>query len=55
MPGRNLSSVDEAQLEARLSRSGNAITEKGDLVAPAQRVKVRGAKALRLVIDKVAG
>lgn len=52
MPGRTISSVEQALVEARLSRSGNAIAEKGDLLAPGTALKVRGASPIQLVIRK---
>ncbi len=55
MPGRTVSSVEQVLVEARLSRSGNAIAEKGDLLAPGMTLKVRGAKPIQLVIRKSVG
>lgn len=52
MPGRTISSVEQTLVEARLSRSGNAIAEKGDLLAPGSVLKVRGASPIQLVIRK---
>lgn len=39
VPGRDLSSVPKVQLLARLSASGNAIRQPGDIETPAQSVK----------------
>ena len=55
MPGRNLSSVERVLVEARLSRSGNAIAEKGDLLAVGQVVPTRGGKPVPLKISKAVG
>ena len=55
MPGRNLSSVERVLVEARLSRSGNAIAEKGDLLAVGQLVPTRGSKPVQLKISKAVG
>ncbi len=55
MPGRTVSSVERAQVEARLSRSGNAIAEKGDLLAVGQVVPTRGGKPVLLKISKAVG
>jgi cytochrome c-type biogenesis protein CcmH len=51
--GRNLSSVDEVQLVARVAFGGTAMTTSGDLVGQARHKK--GAAAdVSVVIDKVA-
>jgi cytochrome c-type biogenesis protein CcmH len=51
--GRNLSSVDEVQLVARVAFGGTAVTASGDLIGEARHDK--GAAAdLSVVIDKVA-
>ncbi|MEY4760920.1 MAG: c-type cytochrome biosis protein CcmI [Pseudomonadota bacterium] len=52
MPGRTISSVEQVLVEARVSRSGNAIAEAGDLLAPGSALRVRGAGPVRLVIRK---
>ena len=52
MPGRNLSAVESVIVEARLSRSGNAISEKGDLIAPAATLPTRGAAPVQLTISR---
>jgi len=52
MPGRNLSSVERVLVEARLSRSGNAIAEKGDLLAPGATLATHGAAPVHLVIAR---
>ena len=52
MPGHNLSSVERVLVEARLSRSGNAIAEKGDLLAPGATLATHGAAPVQLVIAR---
>ncbi len=51
-PERKPSQFDELLLEARISQSGQAIPQAGDLFGPAVKVK-RGAKDVRLQIDQV--
>ena len=51
-PSRKLSSVNEVVIEARLSASGNAIREPGDLYGESPVVKP-GTRGLQLRIDKV--
>jgi cytochrome c-type biogenesis protein CcmH len=51
-PARNLSSAKSVQIEARISKSGDAKSQPGDLSGTAGPVKP-GAKGLRLSIDKV--
>jgi hypothetical protein len=51
--GRNLSSVDEVQLVARVAFGGTAVPASGDLVGEARHKK--GAAAdVNVVIDRVA-
>lgn len=52
MPSRPLSSVKSVQVEARVSKSGNAMSQPGDLKGSVGPVKP-GTKGLKLVIDKV--
>jgi cytochrome c-type biogenesis protein CcmH len=52
MPNRPLSSAQAIQIEARVSKSGNAMTQPGDLKGSVGPVKP-GAKGLRITIDKV--
>jgi cytochrome c-type biogenesis protein CcmH len=52
MPNRPLSSVKSLQVEARVSKSGDAKSQPGDLVGSLGQVKP-GAKGLKLVIDRV--
>jgi cytochrome c-type biogenesis protein CcmH len=51
--GRNLSSVDEVQVVARVAFGGTAVTASGDLIGETRHSK--GAPAdLNVVIDKIA-
>jgi cytochrome c-type biogenesis protein CcmH len=52
MPDRPLSSAKSIQLEARVSKSGDAKSQPGDLIGSLGPVKP-GAKGLKLVIDRV--
>jgi cytochrome c-type biogenesis protein CcmH len=52
MPARPLSSAKSILIEARVSKSGDAISRPGDLKGSVGPVKL-GAKGLRLTIDKV--
>lgn len=51
--GRNLSSVDEVQVVARVAYGGTAVTSSGDLVGEARHSKSQ-APDLSVVINKVA-
>jgi len=51
-PGMNLSSVAEVEVEARISQSGQAIAQPGDLRGKLSAVKP-GSSGLRIVIDSV--
>lgn len=51
-PDRKLSQFAEIQVEARVSKSGQAIPQPGDLYGPAQTVKL-GAHNVRLKIDQI--
>ena len=55
MPTRTLSSVTDAVVSARISRSGQAIAAAGDFEATAARVNVRDGKTVHLRIDKIVG
>jgi cytochrome c-type biogenesis protein CcmH len=52
MPSRPLSSAKSIQIEARISKSGQAKSMPGDLTGSVGPVKL-GAKNLRISIDKV--
>ena len=51
-PGLKLSSADSVRIEARISRSGNATPQPGDLVGTSGVVKP-GAHGVDIVVDKV--
>jgi cytochrome c-type biogenesis protein CcmH len=51
-PDRSLAQFPELQIEARISQSGQAIPQSGDLFGPAQTVKI-GTSKLVLKIDQV--
>lgn len=52
MPSRKLSDIDTVVIVARLSRSGKAMPESGDLEGMSQPVKP-GAEGLTIVIDRL--
>jgi len=51
-PGMKLSSAEAVRVEARISRSGNAMPQPGDLVGTSGIVKP-GARGVKIVVDKV--
>ena len=51
-PGVNLSSAQNVRIEARISRSGNATPQPGDLVGTSAVVKP-GAGGVKIIVDKV--
>ena len=51
-PGVNLSSAERVRIEARISKSGNATPQPGDLVGSSPVVKP-GARGVAVVVDKV--
>jgi cytochrome c-type biogenesis protein CcmH len=51
-PELKLSGFPEVKIEARVSKSGDAIAKPGDLIGTLSPVKP-GAKDLKLVVDKV--
>ena len=51
-PSAPLSQLSEASIEVRISKTGMAMPESGDLISAPQTVKV-GANNIRLVIDQV--
>ncbi|MBW7924599.1 MAG: c-type cytochrome biogenesis protein CcmI [Burkholderiaceae bacterium] len=51
-PSRRLGSADSLELEARLSRSGEAMRKPGDLYGRVENVRP-GADGLRIVLDQV--
>ena len=52
VPGRNLSSADNVQIEARISRSGEALPQAGDLVGTVTSVNPRAGHAVKISIDR---
>lgn len=51
-PSAPLSQLSEASIEVRISKTGMAKPEAGDLISTAQTIKV-GAKDVRLLVDQV--
>jgi hypothetical protein len=52
VPGRNLSNADNVQIEARISRSGDALPQSGDLVGSVTSVNPRGGHPVKISIDR---
>jgi hypothetical protein len=52
VPGRNLSNADTVQIEARISRSGEALPQSGDLVGSVTSVNPHGGHAVKISIDR---
>jgi len=55
VPGRNLSNADAVQIEARISRSGDALPQSGDLVGSVTSVNPRGGHPVKISIDREIG
>jgi len=53
--GHSLSSADNVKLEARISRSGNAQAQPGDLIGTLARVDPRAGNSVRIAIDREIG
>jgi cytochrome c-type biogenesis protein CcmH len=51
-PGMNLSSASAVRIEARISRSGNAMPQPGDLVGTSAVVQP-GARDVKILVDRV--
>jgi cytochrome c-type biogenesis protein CcmH len=51
-PGMNISSTQALRVEARISRSGNAVAQPGDLVGTSAVIQP-GARGVKVVVDKV--
>jgi cytochrome c-type biogenesis protein CcmH len=55
VPGRNLSTAQTVQIEARVSSSGDAIPQSGDLVGSVTSVSPRGGHPVKISIDREIG
>jgi hypothetical protein len=55
VPGRNLSTAGAVTIEARVSRSGMATPQPGDLQSAVTTVKPHERRSVRLLIDHVIG
>jgi hypothetical protein len=55
VPGRNLSNADSVQIEARISKSGDALARPGDLVGTVTGVNPRDGQPIRISIDREIG
>ena len=53
MPTRTLSSAGKVTIEARISKSGQAVAAAGDLQGASAVLDPRSAGSLRIVIDRV--
>ncbi len=52
VPGRNLSSAQTVQVEARISKSGEALPQPGDLVGTVTDVNPRAGHPVKISIDR---
>ncbi len=52
MRGRSLSAVKEVEVEVRISKTGMATPEKGDLLSPVQKAAI-GSTGLKLLVDHI--
>jgi cytochrome c-type biogenesis protein CcmH len=50
-PGMKISTAQQMRIEARVSKSGNALPQPGDLVGSSAVVKP-GARDVKIVIDR---
>jgi hypothetical protein len=55
VPGRNLSSAQTVQVEARISKSGQALPQSGDLVGSVTSVNPREGRPVKISIDRQIG
>jgi hypothetical protein len=55
VPGRNLSNAGNVQIEARISRHGDALPQPGDLVGSVTSVNPRDGHIVRISIDRQIG
>jgi cytochrome c-type biogenesis protein CcmH len=55
VPGRNLSNADNVQIEARISKKGDALPQSGDLVGSVTSVNPRDGHPVKISIDREIG
>jgi cytochrome c-type biogenesis protein CcmH len=55
MPGRNLSTAGIVRVEARISASGNALPQRGDLIGSVAGVDPRSGRPVHIAIDREIG
>jgi cytochrome c-type biogenesis protein CcmH len=55
VPGRNLSNAQTVQIEARISRNGEALPQSGDLVGTVTSVNPRAGHPVKISIDREIG
>jgi cytochrome c-type biogenesis protein CcmH len=55
VPGRNLSNAKAVQIEARISKNGDALPQSGDLVGTVTSVNPRDGHPVKISIDREIG
>jgi cytochrome c-type biogenesis protein CcmH len=55
VPGRNLSNANTVQIEARISKNGDALPQTGDLVGTVTSVNPRDGHPVKISIDREIG
>jgi hypothetical protein len=55
VPGHNLSNAQTVEIEARISRNGDALPQSGDLVGSVTSVSPRGGHPVKISIDREIG
>ena len=55
VPGRNLSNANNVQIEARISKNGDALPSSGDLVGSVTSVNPRDGHPVKISIDREIG
>jgi cytochrome c-type biogenesis protein CcmH len=55
VPGRNLSNANNVQIEARISKNGDALPQSGDLVGSVTNVNPRDGHPVKISIDREIG
>jgi cytochrome c-type biogenesis protein CcmH len=55
MPERKLSTAGEVTIEARVSKSGQAVPQSGDLIGVTNPLDPAAAKPVRIVIEREIG